>query len=30
MMDNKPFAMFFKASPRKGWHTNKMLAAALS
>ncbi len=19
MMDNKPFAMFFNASPRKGW-----------
>ena len=28
MMDNKPFAMFFNASPRKGWNTHKMLDAA--
>ena len=27
-MDNKPFAMFFNASPRKGWNTHKMLEAA--
>ena len=25
MIDNKPFAMFFNASPRKGWNTHKML-----
>ena len=24
MIDNKPFAMFFNASPRKGWNTHKM------
>ena len=28
MMDNKPFAMFFNASPRKGGNTHKMLEAA--
>ncbi len=28
MKDNKPFAMFFNASPRKGWNTAKMLEAA--
>ena len=28
MIDNKPFAMFFNASPRKGWNTAKMLEAA--
>ena len=28
MKDNKPFAMFFNASPRKGWNTHKMLEAA--
>ena len=28
MKDNKPFAMFFNASPRKGWNTYKMLEAA--
>ena len=28
MTDNKPFAMFFNASPRKGWNTHKMLEAA--
>ena len=28
MIDNKPFAMFFNASPRKGWNTYKMLEAA--
>ena len=28
MIDNKPFAMFFNASPRKGWNTHKMLEAA--
>ena len=27
MKDNKPFAMFFNASPRKGWNTAKMLEA---
>ena len=27
MIDNKPFAMFFNASPRKGWNTHKMLEA---
>ena len=27
-MDDKPFAMFFNASPRKGWNTHKMLDAA--
>ena len=27
-MDSKPFAMFFNASPRKGWNTHKMLEAA--
>ena len=26
--NNKPFAMFFNASPRKGWNTAKMLEAA--
>lgn len=25
--NNKPFAMFFNASPRKGWNTAKMLEA---
>ena len=28
MIDNKPFVMFFNASPRKGWNTYKMLEAA--
>ena len=28
MKDGKPFAMFFNASPRKGWNTYKMLEAA--
>ena len=28
MIDNKPFAMFFNASSRKGWNTHKMLEAA--
>ena len=28
MTDNKPFAMFFNAGPRKGWNTHKMLEAA--
>ena len=28
MIDNKPFAMFFNASPRKGWNTYKMLDLA--
>ena len=28
MIDNKPFAMFFNASPRKGWNTHKMLEVA--
>ena len=28
MKDNKPFAMFFNASPRKEWNTAKMLEAA--
>ena len=28
MRNNKPFAMFFNASPRKGWNTSKMLEAA--
>ena len=28
MIDSKPFAMFFNASPRKGWNTHKMLEAA--
>ena len=28
MIDNKPFAMFFNASPRKNWNTYKMLEAA--
>ena len=28
MIDNKPFAMFFNASPRKNWNTHKMLEAA--
>ena len=28
MIDNKPFAMFFNASPRKGWNTHKMLESA--
>ena len=28
MIDNKPFAMFFNVSPRKGWNTYKMLEAA--
>ena len=28
MINNKPFAMFFNASPRKGWNTHKMLEAA--
>ena len=28
MIDNKPFAMFFNASPRKGWNTHKTLEAA--
>ena len=27
-MDGKPLAMFFNASPRKGWNTAKMLEAA--
>ncbi len=26
--NNKPFAMFFNASPHKGWNTAKMLEAA--
>ena len=28
MIDSKPFAMLFNASPRKGWNTHKMLEAA--
>ena len=28
MKDGKPFAMFFNASPRRGWNTAKMLEAA--
>ena len=28
MPNSKPFAMFFNASPRKGWNTAKMLEAA--
>jgi len=28
MINGKPFAMFFNASPRKGWNTHKMLEAA--
>ena len=28
MTNNKPFAMFFNASPRKGWNTATMLEAA--
>ena len=28
MRNGKPFAMFFNASPRKGWNTAKMLEAA--
>ena len=28
MIDNKLFAMFFNASPRKSWNTYKMLVAA--
>ena len=28
MIDGKPFAMFFNASPRKNWNTAKMLEAA--
>ena len=28
MKDGKTFAMFFNASPRKGWNTHKMLEAA--
>ena len=28
MKNDKPFAMFFNASPRKGWNTAKMLEAA--
>ena len=28
MKNGKPFAMFFNASPRKGWNTAKMLEAA--
>ena len=28
MIDSKPFAMFFNASPRKGWNTHKILEAA--
>ncbi len=28
MIDDKPFAMFFNASPRRGWNTHKMLEAA--
>ena len=28
MIDNKLFAMFFNAGPRKGWNTHKMLEAA--
>ena len=28
MKDNRPFAMFFNGSPRKGWNTAKMLEAA--
>ena len=28
MLNGKPFAMFFNASPRKGWNTHKMLDAA--
>ena len=30
MIENKPFAMFFNAGPRKGWNTHKMLEAAKS
>ena len=28
MIDDKPFVMFFNASPRRGWNTHKMLEAA--
>ena len=28
MIDGKLFAMFFNASPRKGWNTHRMLEAA--
>ena len=28
MIDNTTFAMFFNASPRRGWNTHKMLEAA--
>lgn len=28
MKDGKILAMFFNASPRKGWNTDKMLEAA--
>ena len=28
MIDDKPFAMFFSASPRRGWNTHKMLERA--
>ena len=28
MKDGKMFAMFFNASPRRGWNTAKMLEAA--
>ena len=28
MIDGKPFAMFFNASPRKNWNTYRMLDAA--
>ncbi len=27
MIDNKPFAMFFNASPRKGWNTHQIFSA---
>ena len=30
MVDGKIFAMFFNASPRKGWNTAKMLESAKS
>lgn len=30
MIDDKPFAMFFNASPRKVWNTHKALEAAKS
>ena len=29
MKDNKPFAMFINASPRKNWNTYKMLEMAI-